>query len=141
MGVLTNVIWGFVVVFVCLSIAKFGVGLHYINKCPADNKIPEFMVENSCVVTVIDILVGLTKLNEVKGFLNTIQDDHRITVIVADHLISMIIATVYVGKPYPYLNGVCDGADVCCNQNLIRFALGVVITEWILCFLVCLFLC
>jgi hypothetical protein len=49
------------------------------------------MVENSCVVTVIDILVGVTKINEVKGYFNTIRDDHRIAVIVADHLISMII--------------------------------------------------
>jgi hypothetical protein len=64
-------------------------GLNNINNCPADGKIPEFMVEMSCIEFVIDIIVPYAK--KMDEFFETVKEGQRIAVIIVEHLIGMVI--------------------------------------------------
>ncbi|XP_053404451.1 uncharacterized protein LOC123554097 isoform X2 [Mercenaria mercenaria] len=119
---------GYVIVLVLLGLVKFIVGLVFRNDCPADRAIPALIAGTGGAETVIDVVVGC-----VGTFANAAESGVVGGVcLIVEHFISIIVGSIYIFHNYAYLSGGCDGAEECCDQNFMKFALGVTIIQWII---------
>ncbi|XP_053404458.1 uncharacterized protein LOC128558624 [Mercenaria mercenaria] len=126
---------GYVIVLVLLGLVKFVVGLVFRNGCPADSAIPALIAGTGGGEAVIDAVVGCVGklVDAAKGGVTVVG---RVFLIV-EHLIGLICGSIYIFHNYAYLSGGCDGAEECCDQHFMKFALGVTIIEWILILFCC----
>ncbi|XP_060591841.1 uncharacterized protein LOC132746636 [Ruditapes philippinarum] len=131
-GLFNGFTLGCIVVFILLGFTQFIIGLVYWNDCPANATIPRFMTGAGGSKTIIDVIIGCVKNLAIVCEGAITRDVGAIIALVIEHFIGIVIGSIYVFSDYSYLAGGCDGAKECCDENFIKFALGVSIIEWLL---------
>lgn len=119
-----------------LEIAKIVMGAEHIDDCPIEDLVPVYLIVSGCAPFLMASLTNLRQKNEDETGETNLKDHINIYTVLnfIGFLFTfawLICGSVWVFGNYSDVMDGCGGSNDCCDESLMKFALAVVIIDWI----------